>query len=809
MGINDEMSKVSIGLRFSNGREVHFKIIGMHCATCSLTVQKALLSVNGVLSASVSLANDEAVVIVDPAVFDYAKALKAVQGVGYDIYRETLTFMLKGLEPEEVNTIVRALHAPGVFSVVPNPVNHTVIITYNPLEIDEGGLRAIIENAGFKVIGVSKGGTEDFDVDRKAVETDLKDIKARLTVAIPLTALIFLLEALSIAGIIPGALYAIASFALSTPVQFYSGMRFIRGAVRAFRNVTANMDTLVTLGTLSAYVFSVLVLTHVISGDVFFDSSAAIITFILIGRYLETRLKLRVGSTMRELARLYPRSARVVRSGIETLVSINEVKPGDIVVVKEGEVIPVDGYVDGGEGYVDEAVMTGEPRPRHKGVGDLVLAGMVLTKGYLRIRATRSGEYAFIAQVIKQARQAQSLRLPIQSLVDRVASYFTWLVITAGAVTFIVWYLLGAPIYVAVLHMASVLVIACPCALGLATPISVVAGTNNALKHGILIRDSRAIELSPRIRAVAFDKTGTLTRGRFEVISVIGDEKVLYYAAVAEKGSEHPIARAILERAKEVYGEIPDADNYDTIPGMGIIAQRNGLTIGVGNEKLVKGFEAVINLEIERKVRESASDGYTVVYVIINNEVLGAIVLGDSLRPEAPAVINELRRIGMVPVIITGDRTEVAKMVARKLGIEHVYAGLTPDEKAEVVKELKDKFGITVMIGDGVNDAVALKVADIGMAMGTGTDIAKSAGDVVLLDSDLTKVLSFIKLSRKILSNIKFNILYAFIYNAVLIPIAAGAVPGLTIRPEWAGLAMALSSTTVTLNALRLRRSHV
>lgn len=371
VGINDELSKVSIGLRFSNGREVHFKIIGMHCATCSLTVQKALLSVNGVLSASVSLANDEAVVIVDPAVFDYAKALKAVQGgVGYDIYRETLTFMLKGLEPEEVNTIVRALHAPpGVFSVVPNPVNHTVTITYNPLEIDEGGLRAIIENAGFKVIGVSKGGTEDFDVDRKAVETDLKDIKAKLTVAIPLTALIFLLEALSIVGgIIPGALYAIASFALSTPpVQFYSGMRFIRGAVRAFRNVTANMDTLVTLGTLSAYVFSVLVLTHVIGGDVFFDSSAAIITFILIGRYLETRLKLRVGSTMRELARLYPRSARVVRSGVETLVSINEVKPGDIVVIKEGEVIPVDGYVDGGEGYVDESVMTGgEPRPRHK-----------------------------------------------------------------------------------------------------------------------------------------------------------------------------------------------------------------------------------------------------------------------------------------------------------------------------------------------------------------------------------------------------------------------------------------------------------
>ncbi|GGI85233.1 heavy metal translocating P-type ATPase [Vulcanisaeta souniana] len=809
MGINDELSKVSIGLRFSNGREVHFKIIGMHCATCSLTVQKALLSVNGVLSASVSLANDEAVVIVDPAVFDYAKALKAVQGVGYDIYRETLTFMLKGLEPEEVNTIVRALHAPGVFSVVPNPVNHTVTITYNPLEIDEGGLRAIIENAGFKVIGVSKGGTEDFDVDRKAVETDLKDIKAKLTVAIPLTALIFLLEALSIVGIIPGALYAIASFALSTPVQFYSGMRFIRGAVRAFRNVTANMDTLVTLGTLSAYVFSVLVLTHVIGGDVFFDSSAAIITFILIGRYLETRLKLRVGSTMRELARLYPRSARVVRSGVETLVSINEVKPGDIVVIKEGEVIPVDGYVDGGEGYVDESVMTGEPRPRHKGIGDLVLAGTILARGYLRIKVTRSGEYAFIAQVIKQARQAQSLRLPIQSLVDRIASYFTWFVISAGVLTFMAWYLIGAPIYMAVLHMASVLVIACPCALGLATPISVVAGTNNALKHGILIRESRAIELSPGIKVVAFDKTGTLTRGRFEVISVFGDEKTLYYAAIAEGGSEHPIAKAILERAREVYGEVPSAESYDSVPGMGVITQWNGLTIGVGNEKLIKGFEARINPEIENKANDSVGEGFTVVYVIVNNEVSGAIALGDSPRPEAPMVISELRRMNIIPMMLTGDNTEAAKVVAKKLGIDYVYSGLMPDEKAEVIKELRDKFGITVMVGDGVNDAVALKAADIGIAMGAGTDIAKSVGDVVLLDSDLTKILSFIKLSRKILSNIRFNILYAFMYNVVLIPIAAGAMPGLTVRPEWAGLAMALSSITVTLNALRLRYSHV
>mgnify|MGYP001772910810 CR=1 FL=1 len=809
MGHNDELSRISIGLRFSKGREVHFKIIGMHCATCSLTVQKALLGVDGVLSASVSLANDEAVIVVDPARFDYAKALRAVQRVGYDIYRETVTFVLERLESEEVSAIIKALRVPGVFSVIPNPVNHVVIVTYNPLEVNDSNLKAIIEGAGFKVINVSRGDVGDFDVDRKAVEADLRDIRSRLIVAVPLTALIFILETLSMVRLIPSVLYAIASFALSTPVQFYSGMRFIRGAIRAFRNAAANMDTLVALGTLSAYVFSILVLTHVMSGDVFFDSSAAIITFILIGRYLETRLKLRVSSTMREITKLYPRSVRVIKDGVETETSVNEVRPGDAVIVKEGEVIPVDGYVDGGEGYVNESVVTGESRPRHKGVNDLVLAGTILARGYLRIRVTRSGEYAFIAQVIRQARQAQSLRLPIQSLVDKIASYFTWFVIAAGVLTFVAWYLSGAPIYMAVLHMASVLVIACPCALGLATPISVVAGTNNALKHGILIRESRAIELSPGIRVVAFDKTGTLTRGRFEVISVIGDEKTLYYAAIAEGGSEHPIAKAILERAREVYGEVPRADSYDSVPGMGVVAQWNGLTMGVGNEKLIKGFEARVNLEIESKVNDSVSEGFTVVYVIVNNEVLGAIVLGDSLRLETPMVINKLRRMGMIPMILTGDNTETAKVVAKKLGIDYVYSGLMPDEKAEVIKELRSKFGITAMVGDGVNDAVALKAADIGIAMGAGTDVAKSVGDVVLLDSDLTKIPSFIKLSRKILSNIRFNILYAFMYNVVLIPIAAGAVPGLTVRPEWAGLAMALSSITVTLNALRLRYSRV
>ncbi|WP_069806779.1 heavy metal translocating P-type ATPase [Vulcanisaeta thermophila] len=802
----DELANLRIGLRFQgNTREVPFKIIGMHCATCSITVQKALLSVDGVLAATVSLASDEARVIVDPSRFDYSRALKAVQRAGYDIYRERVILVLRVLEPDDVKAVMDALKLPGVFSAIPNPVNHTVTVEYNPLEVGVGDLRGAIERAGFKVVEVV-GGQEDFDVDRRAVEADARDLMRRFLVALPLTASIFLLEALMGMGIVSGWLYAWLSLALATPVQFYSGLRFIRGAVRAFRNGTANMDTLVTLGTLSAYTFSLLVLAGLLSGGVFFDASAAVITFVLMGKYLEARARLNVGSAVRELMKLQPRVARVISDGVETEVDASELKPGDLVIVREGDTVPADGIVSTGDAHVNESAMTGESRPVRKSVGDVVLAGTQVVRGYLVLSVTRNGRHTLLAQLIRTVRQAQGLRLPIQTLVDRVAAVFTWVVIAIAITTFLTWYLVGAPLYTAVLHMASVLVVACPCALGLATPVSVVAGVGRAAQRGLLIRNPEAVERMVKVRVMAFDKTGTLTEGSYEVISVIGSEDTLAMAAIAEQGSSHPIARAVLNHVARLGLNVPRPESMETLPGMGVVAQWGGHTIGVGNERLVNGFGAEIPSEIRRKVEEFS--GYSTVYVVRDDAVVGAIVVGDRIRDEAATVVNKLREAGINVALLTGDNKEAAMAIANKLGIpsSNVYAELTPDDKVKIISELRGS-GLVAMVGDGINDAAALSMADVGIAMGGGTDVAKSAGDVILMRNDLNSILDLIRISRKIMNNVKLNLAYVFTYNSVLIPIAAGAVPGLTLQPQWAGLLMALSSITVTLNALRLRKA--
>jgi len=803
------IANVRVGLRFGGRtREVTLKIIGMHCATCSLTVQKALLSVPGVLTANVSLASDEAKVVVDEARINYRALLKAVQRAGYDVYREEVKVYLRSLNPDDEPAIMRALSRIGVFNVGFDLTNHSVIIEYNPLDITSDELATMLRRSGFTVINVSKASEIDLDVDRRTVESDLRDILRRLVVAVPLTISIFIMMVLTMTSLIPIPLYNLLSFILATPVQFYSGWRFIKGAIRAFRNATANMDTLVALGTLSAYVFSILVLINLLPGTTFFDSSAAVITFILIGRYLEVRARLHASSAIRELARLQPRVARVIKGNAEVEASVTEVEPGDLVVVRQGEAIPVDGIVDGGEGYVDESSMSGEYMPVHRVPGDVVLAGTHLVRGYLVIRTTRNGRYTLLSQIIKLARQAQASRLPIQSLVDRGSAVFTWVVISVGILTLITWLLLGAPIYLAVMHMAAVLVVACPCALGLATPISVVVGVGRAAQKGIVIKDADALERLVRARVVAFDKTGTLTMGRPRVFSIVGDENVLALAATAEARSEHPLAKAIVENAMEK-GVMPsDVSSFDSIQGMGVISQlSDGSVIAVGNERLVKGMEAELPKYIEDEAQGLRSLGYTVVYVVVNNTVRGALAIGDMVRPEAPKVISELRRLGINVVMLTGDNEVNARLIARKLGIEEVHANLLPDDKVNIINELRGKYGLIAMVGDGVNDAAALNAADVGIAMGSGSDITKEAGDVVLLRNRLDQLIDLITLSRRVLNNIKFNLIYAFLYNIVLIPIAAGVVPGVTLRPEWAGLAMAMSSISVTLNALRLRRA--
>ncbi len=798
------MERVNVGVRAS-GREATLKIIGMHCATCSITVQRALQSVRGVKYANVSLASDEARLVVDDDV-DYPGLLKAVREAGYDIYAEELAVQLRDLDVEDERVISRGLKMLGVFSVGVNVAAKTVHVTYNPLDVDPDTIVKRLREMGYEPLGVVRGEVET-DVDRRAAERELTDIRRRVLVALPAAAVLMALMPIWFAGGIDPLTYGLLGLALATPAQFYSGMRFIRGAVRALRNGTANMDTLVTLGTLSAYTYSVAVLAGLLPGETFFEASAAVIGFVLLGRYLEARMRIRAGDAVKRLLELQPKVARVLVDGREVETPTDQLEPGTKVSIRQGERVPADGIVDSGRGYVDESAITGEPEPREKGPGDLVVAGTFLVRGHLVVRVTRTGRHTLLAQIARLVRQAQASRLPIQSLVDRISGVFTWIVIGVAALTFAGWLYMGVPLSRAIMHMASVLVVACPCALGLATPLSIVTGVGRSAEKGILVRNPEALERLKRVDVMAFDKTGTLTVGRPRVVEVVGGREVLEAAAIAEAKSEHPLAMAILERARELGIQVAEPETFDSIPGAGVVATVNGTTIAVGNEEIVRGMGAEVPGEYAERAGELRSMGYTSLYVVVDGQVVGLIAVGDEVRPESFKVVEWLRSRGVRTAMLTGDNEVTAKAVAARLNMDQVYAGLKPDDKAKIIKGLREEGHHVAMVGDGINDAPALSSADVGIAVGTGTEIAKESGDVVLTGGSIDKVIDLYLLAEKILRNVRFNLFWAFIYNIVLIPLAAGVFYPIYLRPEMAGAAMALSSISVTLNSLRLRRA--
>ncbi|MFN3805073.1 MAG: heavy metal translocating P-type ATPase [Pyrobaculum sp.] len=776
--------EVKVGVK---GRQTVLKILGMHCATCSLTIQKALMSVKGVKWVEASLASNEARLVVDPSV-DYGELGRAVRRVGYDVYREA-AYLYIDVRPEEADAVVKAVGRWGVFNSVYNPAVGALYVEYNPLEVSVEELVERLKRAGFEVRRIERG-EAGVDLDRGVIEAEGRDLARRLKVAIPLT---LLLVASMFIHIPP-----LAQLAAAAVVQFYVGWRFLNGAYRAFRNATANMDTLVTLGTLGTFLYSTA--AAFLGGYLFFEVSAVVITFVLTGRYIENKMRFKTGEAVRRLAQMQPPKARIWRGG--RWVETEAAKPGDLVEVREGEKIPVDGYVEDGWGHVDESAFTGEYMPVEKKRGELVLAGAVLTRGRLVVRTTRSGRYTYLAEMVRLVRQAQNARLPIQRIADKAAGVFTWLVIGIAASTFVGWTLAGAPLYMALMFTAAVLVVACPCALGLATPLAVVVGVGRAAERGILIRRPEALEKATRARYVVFDKTGTLTLGRPKVVRYIGRREALYLAACAESKSNHPLARAVVEYVGEAHLKEPEV--YDALPGMGIYARIDGVVVGVGNERLVEGMGAVLPEEFRKEADRLREEGLVASYVVVGNEVRGLFALGDEIRPDAAAVVEALRKGGMELVVLSGDNERTVKAVAARLGIARYYAGADPEKKAEVVTKLKDG-GVVVFVGDGVNDAPALAAADVGIAVATGTEVAKEAGDVVLRQSDLKKVAEVLQLASKVVNTAKFNLFWAFIYNAILIPLAAGVFYPLYLRPEFAGAAMALSSISVTLNALRLK----
>lgn len=799
-------------------QRIKLKIIGMHCASCAITIEKKLRSLKGVIDATVNFAGEEAEVKYDSSKTVLKDIINVIRNTGYDVYKEEVYITVQNIMSVDDESIIenKLLSLPGIIDVNVSHVAKSISIVFNPLSTSVDDIRKYIESLGYKVIQV-KGEIEIEDIESKIIKDEVKRLRKIVIMSVVLALSLATYIMLGIFGIqMPYWEYRdVIGLLLSTPVMLIGGYRFFIGAYKSLKNKVASMDTLVSLGTGTAYVFSIAVMLGLVkSPETYFEASAVVISFILLGKYLELKMKIRTGEAVRKLMELQARRARVMRNGREVEIPIDEVRIKDIVIVRPGEKIPVDGIVIDGKGYVDESMLTGEPMPVLKKNRDPVIAGTILKTGSLKIITTRVGKETVLSQIIKLVRQAQMGKPPIQKLIDKVAGYFAWIVIGIAIFTFSIWYfIIGISLNLAILFTASVLLIACPCALGLATPTAIVVGVGKSAERGIIIKNMDVLEKIPKLTTIVFDKTGTLTKGEPEVTDVIAvngykDIDVLRLAYVAEKRSEHPLAQAIIRKAKSLINNDVEPEFFDTIPGQGVIAKYNGDTIVVGNDKLLKAYE--VDLEnVQDVVRRLRSDGKTIVYVAVNNVLAGIIAIADTLREHAERVISYLRKKGLRIIMLTGDNRVTAEAIAKKLGLDDVIAEVLPEDKTDVIKELQRRKEIVAMVGDGINDAPSLTQADVGIAMGGGTDIAKEAGDIVLVKSDLRGVTTALEIGRAIRRKIVFNIFWAFIYNTLLIPIAAGVLypfMGLILRPEFAGLAMALSSISVTGNALLLKR---
>ncbi|MDA0328086.1 MAG: heavy metal translocating P-type ATPase [Gemmatimonadetes bacterium] len=727
-----------------------------------------------------------------------------------------------------VATVERTLRkTEGVEEVTVNYASERAFVRFDPEVVDIERMAVAVERAGYGVV-VAEGG------DVEQAETIAREAEAAKQARMFWTGVAFAgpLFALSMArdfGLL--GMWAHAPwvnwlmFGLATPVQFYVGWDYYTGGWKALRNGAANMDVLVALGSSVAYGYSVvtaaaLSLGSVAAGEhVYFETAALIITLIKLGKLLEVRGKGETGTAIKELLGLRPATARVIRDGEEVEVPIERVTVGDVLLVRPGDRVPVDGIIMDGRSAVDESMLTGESLPSEKKEGDTVVGATVNKTGAFRMRATHVGADTALAHVVRMVREAQGSKAPIQRLADRVASVFVPVVVVLAIATFLVWWLIvGAGVAPALIRLVAVLVIACPCALGLATPTAVMAGTGRGARMGILFRSSEALERMRGLEVIAIDKTGTLTKGEPAVLDIVvfsGEEDdMLRMAAGAEVRSEHPLAQAVVTAARARGLSLPEPAEFEAIPGRGVDAIIEGRRVLVGTSALMA------SADVDVASRESDADriegeARTAIWVAVDGAVIGLFGVADEVKEGSAAAVSALRRVGLRVVMLTGDNERVAKSIAAQVGIEEIRAGVLPGQKADVIRELQVGSGATVaMVGDGINDAPALAQADVGIAIGTGTDVALETADVVLMRGDLRSVPEALALSRRTMTTIEQNLFWAFFYNIVLIPVAAGALYSLTflpmmlrqLHPILAAVAMALSSVTVVLNSLRLRK---
>ncbi len=783
----------------------HFPVEGMTCASCVARVEKALGRVPGVMEASVNLATESATVELLPGAGTDA-AVQAIEHAGYRVPRSSVRLQIGGMTCAScVARVEKALSAvPGVQSASVNLATERAEVVGSGLE--PRALIAAVERAGYEASPAADSAGQA--AAQTVQEPDWWPVAVATVLSLPLV--VPMLGGLfGVHAMLPGW----SQWALATPVQFWLGARFYRAGWKALRAGTGNMDLLVAIGTSAAYALSVYHLLNAVPGEppqLYFEASAVVITLVLLGKWLEVRAKRQTAGAIRALQALRPELAHVLRDGVEQDVPVDAVRAGDEVVVRPGERIPVDGEVLSGRTHVDEAMLTGESLPVPKQPGSRVIGASVNGEGVLRLRASAVAAEGTLARIIRLVESAQAGKAPIQRVVDRVSAVFVPVVVGIALLTVLGWGIATGDWTQATLNAVAVLVIACPCALGLATPTAIMAGTGVAARHGILIQDAPALEITHSVKTVAFDKTGTLTEGRPELVALhalppLRDEALLAFAASLQQGSEHPLAKAVASAAAQRQLVVPPAEDVIALPGRGIAGTVAGQSLHLGSARLME--ELGCDLSALRPAAEALErDGRTISWLTSiergRAQLMGLFGFGDALKPTAAEAVARLHRLGIATVMLTGDNARAAGSVARALGIDRIEAEVLPEDKAKAVTALRSDSAKVAMVGDGINDAPALAAADVGIAMATGTDVAMHTAGVTLMRGDPTLVADAIDISRHTYAKIRQNLFWAFVYNVIGIPLAAFGL----LSPVVAGAAMAFSSVSVVSNALLLRR---